>query len=502
MSDIMNKNFVRYIFFILFCAGVAAADTGRILTEIGSIPDQLTLRLASKPDIIFRPDADGLFNFTPAANDFVLILPDEGDEFIYSPRIIPAADVGADTLYIIPPTLIEYAIIVENFTSKKFEFFIDRAIVSEALETAKKDYQLEIIPQRELSEIYVAAIADGFPAVVQKVAILPNQRRGYMKIMPADLGIQAIARELPVEPPPEIVLSPIEEEIVAPPQTIVEIEKLPESELEPLQKKAPQPDQPIAENDIIKQTTIIPVSMDTVLGPPYIAPKSTIATAFFNNRFLIKNSDNLLLSIDGEYALFSNSQNTSYAGASIGVHNLNVVQQNFDFYAHIAKSPELDGILYEGSLIWSPSDFVAMDLTYHGASSDAWEREYFITRTSLGLNGKYLLASSFGHFGIGARFRLDFADFENYVENAVESNSRYLPSFYVVTLFDLDKSTLGFMLGAVNEAIYFNATYLFQNKVSASYTYKSSSQADDLLSPLEQHQQHKVGLSYYFSIAK
>ena len=109
-------------------------------------------------------------------------------------------------------------------------------------------------------------------------------------------------------------------------------------------------------------------------------------------------------------------------------------------------------------------------------------------------------AEGFGQFGIGARFRLDFGNFDRYVENAVENSVRYLPSIYLLSIFDFANSTVGIMLGAVNEAIYFSANYAFQHRLGLSYTWKSSSQANELLSPLEQDQQHKISASYYFTL--
>ena len=499
------KSIILTVVAILILSPTMHGETARIVTEIGSIPDQLTIRLASKPEVLFHPDANGQYSFSPARQDFVLILPEANDQFIYSPRIIPAGTADADTMYIIPPTFREYTVIVDNQTSLSFRFIADRAIISEALGTAKKDYQLKIIPGKEIDEILIAAMAEGHPAVVRRVKFLQNQRRGYLKIIPADLGI-AVAVQAPQEetappqPEQEMPPAPVEETM---PEPIIEIEKPAPIRQETdkvvqAQKpttEEPQIEEPVMEEDKPLTSKPEPAKIISALT----AADQNVMSLFFNNRLIVKNSSDLIVSLSGEYIRFS-SPAMSYGGGSLGVHNLRLFEQNFDLFAHAAKSSLLEGYYYEGSLIWNPAPFVAMDISWLGATAEAWKRDFFLTRTSFGLSGNYLMGGSFGQFGVGARFRLDFGNFDYFVENAVESGVRYLPSFYVLTLFNMQKSNLAFLLGVVNESIYFSVDYKMQNGVGLTYTWKSRSQEDELLSPLEQSQQHRLNLHYSFAL--
>lgn len=483
-------------------ASAAWANTGRIFTEIGSIPDQLTLRLASKPGLMLRPNADGVYTFTPSANDYVLILPVQEDQFIYSPRIIPAAQVGADTLFIIPPTFTEYTIIVDNQTEQALTFLADEALVSEALATPKKDYQLTIIPRRAaISGIYVAAFAEGFPTVVDRVEFRENKTVGYMTIRAQDIGMAPVAtaktREEKAAAPP--VASPPPNVISAPKtQPVVEIEKTSKPQKEQVKTAAPPPPEEKKEQS---SAPVVAGSPETVveIQKQTIAPRKT--AVFINNRFFLKDAENVVLSASGEYSYYA-SPSMSRAGFLLGLHNMQVLRQQFDLILNVSHSPDLNGFLYEGSFIWTPLPFVALDMTYHGAQSEAWRSEYFVSRTSFGLSGAYLLDGGWGQFGIGARFRLDFANFSRYVPSTVESGARYLPSIYALTSINHKNSTTGLMLGVVDEAIYFSITHMFRNRIGLNYTWKSSSQQDDLLSPLESRRQHRLQLSYHFNLVE
>jgi len=490
-------------FFVLFIfmhslAAATWAKTGRIFTEIGSIPDQLSVWLASKPDALLRPDADGAYAFTPSDNDYLIILPVKEDQFIYSPRIIPAERAGADTLFIIPPTFTEYTIIVDNQTEQALTFLADEALVSEALVTAKKDYQLTIIPRRtSVSDIYVAAFTDGFTAAVHQVKFQPNKTVGYMTITPQDLGMPPVAKAPTKKPAAPVIVPPAKPE----PEPIVEIERPagPIVEQEKVAEPLPPPPEkkiePISEPVVVASRPEPPVKIQN----ERTRPKQT--AAFINNRFFLKDAANLVLSAAGEYSLYS-SPNLSRAGVLLGVHNIQLVQQNFDLILNISQSPDLGGYLYEASVIWTPLPFVALDMTRHGANSEAWRSEYYVSRTSFGLNGAYLLDGGWGQFGVGARFCLDFADFGRYVPGAVESGARYLPSIYALTTIDHKNSTTGLMLGVVDESIYFSLAHTFHNRIGFNYSWKSKSQQDDLLSPLESRQQHRVQLSYHFNLVE
>jgi len=498
----MKTTTLFFIFIWIQILAVAAlSETGRIFTEIGSIPDQLTVRLASKPDVLLRPNDQGAYTFTPTANDYVIIVPEKEDQFIYSPRIIPAARAGADTLFIIPPTFTEYTIIVENKTGQALTFLADEALISEALATAKKDYQLTIIPRRAaISDIYVAAFAKGFPAAVRRVRFRKNKTIGYMTVGAQAQGMPPVARAAKKKPAAPVVAPAPSTAPEAKQQPIVEIEKPSAPKKEELKIAEPLPSPPEESNVESSEpvVTSIPKTVAEIQNEA-IGPKKTVV--FFNNRFFLKDAANAVLSAGGEYSLYT-SPNLSRASLMLGLHNIQLLQQNFDLILNVSQSPDLKGFLYEGSFIWTPLPFVALDATYHGTNSEAWRSEYFVSRFSFGLNGAYLLDGSWGQFGVGARFRLDFTNFSRYVASTVESGARYLPSIYALTTINHKNSTTGLMLGAVDEAIYFSITHMVRNRISLNYTWKSKSQQDDLLSPLESRQQHRLQLSYHFNLVE
>ncbi len=492
-----NEKALYFIILLLFCSLTARAKSGRIITEIGSIPDHLTVQLASQPGMALRPNADGGYTFNPNANDFVIIIPEKDDQFIYSPRVIPANKAGADTLYIIPPTSIEYTVIVENLTGKAFTFYADRAVISEALATAKKDYQLTIMPQqRSISEILVAAVSEDYPAVVQHVRFLKGQQLGYMKIRPQDLGIVVASKPAEKKAVAPLIASPVVKPQPAEETKIDKVESTKPEPVEPIEqeKKAEAP--PVEKTTISvteEQAAAETVEVQTAVQPPRISAN------FFNNRFLLKHSVNGVLTVGGEYAHYS-PDGASITAGFVGLHNIRILHSNFDLFVNASASSQLRGMLFEGSLVWNPAPFVALDVSYHSADSEDWRREYFVSRTSLGLNGKYMLGSDKSQFGVGARFRLDFHDFSSHVATAVESSVRYMPSFYMISIFNVKQSTAGFMLGAVNEAIYFSLDYLIRDRFGVNYTWKSRSQEEELLSPLEREQRHKIALYYNFRV--
>ncbi|MBN1560732.1 hypothetical protein JW998_10810 [candidate division KSB1 bacterium] len=489
-------------FFLLLTISKIGASTtveGTLITQIKGITDNITIRSSSNPDVAQRPRPDGSYSVLVAspATDYLLIIPGTGDDNLYSPRIIRAAEAGTDTLYIIPPTNQPLSIIIDNKTGRDLKFIADKAVVLDELVTSAKDYQLTIVSRPQQSHLLIAAFTAGFPAVVRKVAIMPDQNRGYLVIDRQDIGLAPLPAASSI--PPYAERTGGRSAAPAPP--------------------APPQDTPTTrtsdrsgESDRAEEL-YVPVPTQTGVRPPITRERdqkeqsaSTGASQsayYFSDRLILKDKLNGSLGIRGDYQTFAQqAEEVQLTHYGVAFYNLRLLRNYFDISMQAINSQQLPDVYYRGSIVWHRSPYAAIDLSYKSAANDIWHSRYDAARMSLGVNGCYKSQGERFQMGAGVRFQLDYGDFGDHLDDATAGQFRYLPSVYLIAFKSIGRTTASVMAGMINEAAYASFAVLIARHIGVTYAFKDASFGSTPLTPLEKERTHKMTLEIDLTLKK
>jgi hypothetical protein len=487
------------IFFLLLAISKVALTTtieGTLITQIKGITDNITILCSSNPDVARRPRPDGSYSAHVASStdDYLIIIPERGDDNLYSPRIIRAAEAATDTLYIIPPTNQTLSIIVDNKTGKDLKFVADKAVILDELVTSEKDYQLTILPRRaRQAYILIAAFASSLPAVVRKVDIMPDQNKGYLVIERQDMGLAP----LPASAPRTIHnTARMGERSAAPPQAAPAHRTSDAGSRDGDRTEemyVPMPPQTDSRSSLKREQTLTDAS-EPIIDTP--------SAYYFSDGLILKDKMNSSLAVRGGYQAFPDKvEAVQLVQYGIEFYNVRILRNYFDFSMRAMNSEQLADVYYRGSFVWHQSSYADIDFSYKLAPNNVWYSQYDATRMSLGVNGCYKSQGEKFQIGAGVRFQVDYGDFDDYFDDAA-SKFRYRPSFYLIMFKSFGGTTASLMAGIINEAAYASAAILIARHIGVTYTFKDKSLGSTPLNPLEKELCHKVTLEISMSLKK